>query len=597
MKSHVTYLVLLLAVAAGALAFRLPRLADRPMHADEAVQAAIFRKLWLEGRYVYNPDEFHGPTLHYATLPSAWLSGAATFAQTDETTYRVVPVLFGTGLILLLWLLGDALGKPAAVCAGVLTAISPAMVFYSRYYIHETLLVFFTLAAIGAGWRYARSGKLSWCLVAGACLGLMQATKETCALVYPAMGIGLVLAWAWRRLVGENPWLRHGPRLRHGLLTRLRHGLLTVPLGVGSEDPGAGGTVRRPCHNSGRPCHNSAVPLAETAGPGFRRWHLATGLAAAILVAVTLLSSLLTNPRGPVDGVLTYLPWLTRAGGATPHVHPWHYYLHLLAWWRVGDGPRWSEGLILGLAAVGFAAALLPHEKGDAALFRSEKELRPLFLAVPEKSYVPFFVRWLGFYTLALVAIYSALPYKTPWCMLGFLNGMILLAGVGAVALVRAVPTLPLKGLLAIVLLTGAGQLAWQSHRAGYVLAADPRNPYVYAHTVPDVARLAGDVEQLAEASPDGRRVRIHVVWQDTYYWPLPWYLRGFEGVGYWTEVPDDPGAPIVISSPQFDAALTERLDATHLMTGYYGVRPNVLAQVWVRMDLWEAHLRRLGRL
>jgi len=334
-----------------------------------------------------------------------------------------------------------------------------------------------------------------------------------------------------------------------------------------------------------------AVPANWTC-PLFRPWHLAAGLAVAVLVAVTLLSSFFTNPRGPADGLLTYLPWLSRAGGQTPHVHPWYYYLHVLAWWRIGDGPIWSEGLILGLAVLGFAAALLPHEKGAP-----EKKGTQLFSGT-EKSCVPFFfVRWLGFYTLALTAIYSALPYKTPWCLLGFLHGMILLAGVGAVALVRAVPTLPLKGLLAIVLLAAAGQLAWQSYRASYVLAADPRNPYVYAHTLPDVARLAGDVEQLAEASPDGRGVRIDVVWQDTYYWPLPWYLRGFERVGYWTGVPDAPGAPIVISSPRFDAALTERIDSTHLMTGYYGVRPNVLAQVWVRMDLWEAHLRRLGRL
>jgi len=61
--------------------------------------------------------------------------------------------------------------------------------------------------------------------------------------------------------------------------------------------------------------------------------------------------------------------------------------------------------------------------------------------------------------------------------------------------------------------------------------------------------------------------------------------------------MPDDPAAPLVICSPGFDRALTERLDATHLMTGYYGVRPNVLAMLWVRMDVWEAHLRRLGRL
>ena len=32
-------------------------------------------------------------------------------------------------------------------------------------------------------------------------------------------------------------------------------------------------------------------------------------------------------------------------------------------------------------------------------------------------------------------------------------------------------------------------------------------------------------------------------------------------------------------------------------MTAYYEVRPGVFAQLWVREDLWVAHLRRLGRL
>ena len=65
-----------------------------------------------------------------------------------------------------------------------------------------------------------------------------------------------------------------------------------------------------------------------------------------------------------------------------------------------------------------------------------------------------------------------------------------------------------------------------------------------------------------------------------------------------WRILVNDPVVEaIVIASPQFDGALTERLDATHLMTGYYGLRPNVLAQLWVRMDVWEAHLRRHGRL
>ncbi|MFH1921192.1 MAG: flippase activity-associated protein Agl23 [Planctomycetota bacterium] len=582
MKPRLICLVLLVLVAGGALAFRLPRLGDRPMHADEAVQAARSRQLWEQGRYRYDPNEFHGPTLQYATLASLWTAAPGSFAETTEATYRIVPVLFGAGMILLLWFLADGLGKAAAVCAGVLVAVSPAMVFYSRYYIHETLLAFFTLAVISAGWRYLQSGKLAWCLAAGAFLGLMQATKETSVISHVAMGLALLLVAFWARLAGE----------------------------AFAED---------------RPTR-----------PG---WHLALGLAAAILVAGVLLTSFFTNPRGPIDGVLAFLPWLSRAQGASPHVHPWYYYFHVLACWQEGNGPVWSEGLILGLAAVGFGAAFFPagpltrgassptHQKdrvgwlgqseavpqcrstgaslGATAGLPSSDSRENLHSTAGQASsgtlFQPAasapFVRWVGFYTVASAAAYSVIPYKTPWCLLNFLEGMILLAGVGAVALVRLTPTLPLKALTTLLLVGATGQLGWQSYRASFVLAADPGNPYVYAHTLPDAARLSGDVAELAKASPEGEEIVIEVIWHDAYYWPLPWYLRSAGHVEYWTRVPDDPGAPVIISSPELDAPLTERLDATHLMTGYYGVRPNVLAQLWVRMDLWEAHLRRLERL
>ena len=49
-----------LAVAAAALATRLPRLAERPMHCDEgnqAVKAALLRE---SGTYEYDPVDHHG---------------------------------------------------------------------------------------------------------------------------------------------------------------------------------------------------------------------------------------------------------------------------------------------------------------------------------------------------------------------------------------------------------------------------------------------------------------------------------------------------------------------------------------------------------
>ena len=344
----------LLLIAAVALAIRLPQLELRPMHADEAVQAARFRDWWQTGNYVYDPNEYHGPTLIYATLPSAMVGGSDTFADTSAATYRAVPVFFGAGMVFLFWLLRDALGRAGMVWAAILVGCSPACVFYSRYYIHETLLAFFTLAAIACGWRYLRSGRLAWCLAAGAVLGLMQATKETAAIAYLAAAVA----------TGRPSQYRPGE--------------------MHQRDP---------------------MP----------RWswrHLALGAAVAVLVAATLLSSFFTHPRGAIDGVLTYVPWLSRAGGESAHSNPWYFYLQRLVWWRADDGPLWSEALILGLAAIGFAASFLPQ-------------------AVLSGDSHAGFVRWLGYYTMAVTAIYTVIPYKTPWCLLQFLAGSGLIGWCG----------------------------------------------------------------------------------------------------------------------------------------------------------------------
>src|SRR5688572_762165 len=144
-------------IVAVALALRLPQLSKRPLHNDEAVNAIKVTELWERGRYAYDPDEYHGPTLHYATLPFLALSGARSSDEIPDRPLRLAPVVFGVGLILLLFLFRGGLSPPALLWAALFTAISPAMVFYSRYFIHEMLLVFFTALTIGAGWRYMQT--------------------------------------------------------------------------------------------------------------------------------------------------------------------------------------------------------------------------------------------------------------------------------------------------------------------------------------------------------------------------------------------------------------------------------------------------------
>jgi len=187
--------LLLILIAAGGLALRLPNLAERPFHADESVHALKFRDLWERGTYRYDPNEFHGPTLYDATLPVIALSRTPDFAHTNVKQYRAVPIVFGVLLILAVFLLRDGLGWPATIFAALFCAVSPACVFYSRYYIQEMLLVCFTAWTIGCGWQWRRTGRFGWAVATGIGAGLMWSTKETAVFCFLAAGI----AWAVAR--------------------------------------------------------------------------------------------------------------------------------------------------------------------------------------------------------------------------------------------------------------------------------------------------------------------------------------------------------------------------------------------------------------
>ncbi len=548
---------LLLAVIAGALALRLPSLDRRPMHNDEGLNAAKIQTLWEQGRYTYDPKEFHGPTLYYATLPFVWLSGARDFEHLSETTLRLVTVAFGAGLIVLLVLMADGLGWPATICAAVLTAISPAMVFYSRYFIHEMLLVFFTALLLAAGWRYARTRHIGWAMLAGAALGLMYSTKETFVIAVAATVVAAVLTAAWNR------WLAVPPKGSAAVPTRSMTGESPAQE-VGPVLCGCTGAAEE----AFRAPNDRAPSRRQTAK------HTLAALAIAALVSLILFTSFFTNLGGPLDSVRTYLPWLHRVGGASPHIHPWPFYLERLVWFHPARSPVWSEGFILVLAIIGATAALAGRGLGGVAVSLA---------------------RFLALDTLLLSVAYSAISYKTPWCLLGFLQPMILLAGIGGVVLIRAARGLWVRAAVAVLLAACALQLGWQAYRASYLLVADRRNPYVYAQTVPNILELVDRVQGIAKVHPAGRNMEVKVIAPES-YWPLPWYLRQLKQVGWWDQMPADPYAPVVITSATLRAALDDRSNKKWLLAGVYEVRPGVFLELYVEFDLWRKYVDGLPR-
>src|SRR5205823_1641175 len=199
------------------------------------------------------------------------------------------------------------------------------------------------------------------------------------------------------------------------------------------------------------------------------------------------------------------------------------------------------------------------------------------------------FVRFLAIYTFVLAAIYSLISYKTPWCLLSFWHGTILLAGVGAVVLIRATRRPWAEIAMSILIFFGATQLAAQAWQASVRYSADPRNPYVYAQTSPDILKLVRKVEAIAQVHPQTNQMVIKVMAPESDYWPLPWYLRRFSHTGYWDQLPAEPFAPVMIVSSKFQAALDEK--KTHVMAGYFELRPQVFLELYVELDLWRSYL------
>lgn len=513
-----------------AVALRLPCLGQRPMHGDEAVNAVKFGALLEEGVYRYDRSEYHGPTLNYLTLIPAWLSCMDKFEDVDEFILRIVPVFCGVLVVLITLLLIDGLGWTAVLAAMALAAGSPALVFYSRYYIHEMLLVCFTFGVIACGYRYTQNKKLIWALLSGLFLGLMHATKETCIIAFGSMLLALVFT------------IMMHPK-QEGLIANI----------------------------------SKQVKLP----------YLIAALVTAVIVSVLFYSSFFSNFKGIADSVLAYKTYFHRAYQNQLHIHPWYYYLDILTWMEGFEKITWNEDVIVVLAGFGLIITMAGRH---ASPFNSS------------------LLRFIGLYTLIMTIIYCAIPYKTPWSMLSFLHGMILLAGVAVAVLIKISTDRWQKLLLGLILVLCFVIQPVQAYLGSYHYYVSPSNPYVYAHPVPDVFEITRRIEEIAQVHPDGRNMYIQVICPEDDYWPLPWYLRGFANIGWWSQVDQDvPSAPVIIASPSVEPALIKKLYDlpppgqrnlyVPLFDSYMELRPQVELRGFVTKDLWDAYQRHQSNL
>jgi predicted membrane-bound mannosyltransferase len=255
--------------------------------------------------------------------------------------------------------------------------------------------------------------------------------------------------------------------------------------------------------------------------------------------------------------------YLHKAMATGGHSHPWYAYLQ----WIAGLGYSFTDAPILLLGAAGVWVAL-----------RSKHPV----------------ARFVAIYAGSLVLLYSAVPYKTPWCAVSLVHGLALLGGVSfSWCYSRWGPGRTTAAM--VVLLTAMAVEAWI---ASVPFGSDPRNPWAYAHTGRGVYTIRDRVDECARIAGDGTNVAIDVFTREN-LWPLPWYFRRYPNVRWWRDVPPrGRGAPVVLLAPSVEESVARMLYEgpppgqrelyVDLFPRAVELRPGIEVRGYVAKSLWD---------
>ena len=314
-----------LAVLAAAAFVRVYALGLKPMHHDEGVNGFFLTTLYRDGVYHYNHENYHGPTLYYFALAvtklKAFLLGEPGLGT---IAVRLVPAFFGVATVWLVLCLRRNIGTVGALAAAALVALSPGDVYVSRYFIHETQFVFFTLGVAVAALRYWETTDPVYLQLAALSAALLTATKETALISLVVLGLAWAVSVVYLRLAnrigGRVPWEKQPRRAK---------------------------SKRRKGPRAGQP------GALDRLG-GWKNVAPMAGLAFLLFVFVNVLfySSFFTNWKGVGDAFKSLQVWAKT--GTKDHGHPFHTYI----WWLLQE-----QAPLLILGAAGALAALIRRHR------------------------------------------------------------------------------------------------------------------------------------------------------------------------------------------------------------------------------------------
>ena len=581
---------------------RIYQLELRPMHHDEGVNGFFLNNLIRTGVFRYDPTNYHGPTLYYFTLPLAL--AAERLEMYGTWTVRYLPLIFGLATIWLVLGLRRYVGSIGALAAGALLALSPGFVFFSRYFIHEMMFVFFTLGIVVAALRFyeydpspislevppspsagTRSGlgvaAVSLALVASSLVATYLPQYRFYAVILILTSAGALFALL-RRYDGERSTYLILAAVSAALLFATKEtafisvGVLLIAWAMAwgytsfAARQGWFGTRVASSRKRARGRQagkgdfaggdrNDPRGLVERLGGRARiLMLLAAALCLFLFVNILFYSSFFTNSKGVWDAVEAYKVW-KKTGESGFHGYGWHKYLQWLVIdkTRTAAGEKWEFGEEPALFLLAVAGALFA--------LRETRRRFPLFAAL-----------W-GF---GLLAAYSLIKYKTPWLVLSMLVPFAVAGGYAIDWLSRRYSRSLALGVLGVALALAA----YQTVQLNYVHYDDDRYIYVYAHTKREYLDMIGEIGRIAERAGTKYATQINVAAPE--YWPMPWYLRDYKHVGYQSRVIPTTTEAVIIASTSQSVEMQAVNGARYQLVGTYPMRPGVTLNLYARRDL-----------
>ena len=470
------------AIVALALALRVVWLGMKPAHFDEGVNGWFVDSMTRTGFFHYDPTNFHGPLHFYVLFVSQTLFGRGIWAL------RLPLALVSTGCVALVLAYRCYLGTRVCQIAALAMAISPAMVFYGRYAIHESWLLFFLLlTAWGAAglWRFGKKRHL-W--AAGLGLTGMILTKETYLIHVVAFLLAVPCLLFYERLFPSTRFAFAGWKFGRrdvlkaagvcaGLIVFFYSGALLDWPGPRTFDP-------------------NGHPL----------------------------------PRGSLAGLYEcFGAWIQTGNdtGITPNgqAKPWHYWLQLLAGVQISS----PDGRVSVASSI---SSELPAAVGLLASFA---------LLAPRRNRL---VRYLAIYGIGALIGYSMVAYKTPWCLISLLWPFHFVFGL---AVVRCAQKVDRWSTVAFAVALGlfTARATWQLNFHHF---ADEAEPYVYVQTRTDLDKLLVPLNTLLARDPLNRYLTGHILVEAH---PLTWLLNDFPIIDFPAieQLADPPDADLLLVS------------------------------------------------